>query len=134
MEIALSVIGAVVGIAGLIYAIMTNHAKASLERLIRAELRGFAGNIDHIRNSAHGANEHLHYIRKFAANLDQGNFVTEIIARAHVGGNDAASAERMLQNLLNQVLTLQEGMFGTREVTSPVPRMEEAPKSEEGSS
>ena len=70
MEIALSVIGAVVGIAGLIYAIMTNHAKAYLERLIRAELRGFAGNIDHIRNSAHGANEHLHYIRKFAANLE----------------------------------------------------------------
>ena len=46
--------------------------------------------------------------------LDRNQDVHEILKHAQYGAGDSVAAERMIRNLLNQVLTLQEGMFGTR--------------------
>ena len=114
-----TIVGSVIGVAGLIYAVMTNRAKARTERLIKEELRGLSGNIDKIRDSASWAGGHLLLIHKSALNLDRNDDVNEVLTHAQVGGRDAKAAERLLDNLLNQVLTLRVGMFGTKIIEHP---------------
>ncbi len=114
VEMLLTIVGTVIGIAGLIYALMTTREKAKLEKLIKAELRGLAGNIDWIKTNAGWAGSHFRDIQKHCLNLDRNEHVNKILEHAHLGGDDSMSAERMMQNLFNNVLILQQGMFGTR--------------------
>lgn len=119
MEIALSIIGVALGAAGLVYAVMTNREKARLEKLVQAELRGLAGNIEQIRVSPAWAHQHFQGIQECALKLERNQDVDQILRHAQSGVGDSVAAERMISNLLGQVLTLQEGMFGTRTITHP---------------
>ena len=113
----IAVIGTIASVVSVVYAIMTNREKARLEKLIQAELRGFAGNIDQICGSPGWANRHFEAIQEHALKLERNQDVHEILRNAQQGVGDSVAAERMIRNLLNQVLTLQEGMFGTRDRT-----------------
>ena len=119
MELVLSIVGTALGAAGLVYAVMTNREKANLERLVRSELRGLAGNIWSIRKNPRWADRHFGRIHDIAAKLETNEQVTGILRAAQTGARDAVAAERMLGNLLNEVLCLQEGLFGTKEIEHP---------------
>jgi len=110
------IVSVTLGTASLVYACKTNQEKKKLEDYIQAELRGLAGNIDKIRVSPEWAEHHFGEIRNQALELEPTNEMKEIVRHAQDGAKDAAAASRMIRNLLNQVLTFQEGMFGTREL------------------
>ncbi len=115
INLLLAVIGIVIGIASLVYAVMTNRDKARLEKLVQAELRGLAGNIDEIRANPKWAYEHFKTIQAYALKLEErSDSVNRIHEAALYGTGDALATERLLGNLLNQVLTLQDGLFGTK--------------------
>ena len=112
MQMFLTILGVALTIASLVYAFKTNREKAQLERLIKAKLAGIAGNINAIRPSATWADTHLIHINRHAMNLERGADVSAIIDNAQLGARDATAAARMLDNLLNEVLSLQKGLFG----------------------
>ncbi len=114
MELFLSIASVALGVAGLVFAYMTNRAKRDLEKLIQAELRGLAGNIEQIRVNPQWADTHLTNIHDLASKMERTEDVNKILQAANWGARDAIAAERMIGNLLNQVLTLQDGMFGTK--------------------
>jgi len=117
----LAILGIVVsvafGFASLVYAWRTNKEKQRLEDLIRAQLRGLAGNIEHIRRNPEWCDHHFNHISNLALQLDHSDTVIKIIRHAHDGARDATAGARMTMNLLNEILTLQEGMFDTRLIT-----------------
>jgi hypothetical protein len=119
----LAIIGLVVGtgisVGSLIYAVKTNREKAKLETLVQTELAYIAGNIQVIRANPQWADRHFQAIRDKVLELEAGEQVQEIIKQAHDGARDVTAAERMLGNLLNEVLALQKGLFGTEEVHHP---------------
>ena len=119
LEIVISVISVAVGLVALVYAMMTNREKARLEKLIAAELRGLAASIDWVRTNSAWASSHFGSIQEQALSLDRSDQVNGILVHTQKGDHDTVAAERMMTNLFNQVLTLQEGIFGTRIVTYP---------------
>ena len=118
-ELIISFISVAVGVAGLVYAIMTNRQKSNLEKLISAELRGMAANIEFVQKNSNWADRHFHRINEIALKLERSEEANDIVTHAHTGARDAVAAERIVHTLLNQILTLQEGMFGTRIITDP---------------
>jgi len=112
VQMFFTILGVALTVASLVYAAKTDREKAHLERLIKAELAGIAGNINAIRPSATWADTHLITINRHAIKLAPGEDVSTIIDSAQLGARDATAAARMLDNLLNQVLSLQKGLFG----------------------
>ena len=108
-------IGTAIGLGGLVYALMAKRAKASLEKLIKSELRGLAENISYIRSNPGWADSHFRSIRDECLKMDLDAHTQIIIKHAMDGARDSTAAERMLINLEKEVLFLQEGLFGTRE-------------------
>ena len=114
METILGYLGVALGIAGIVYAYSTNREKARLENLVKAELRGLAGNIRSIRCNPGWADQHFSSIQERALKLERNEDVEQILKHTQQGARDATAAERLIGNLLTQVVTFQEGMFGTR--------------------
>ena len=114
MEIILSIVSVALGAGGLVYAWMTNREKANLERLMRSQLRGLAGNVVNTRKNPGWADCHFRNIQDTALRLDRNDHLNHILEEAQTGARDATAAERMLQNLLNELLSLQDGLFGTK--------------------
>jgi hypothetical protein len=119
MELALSILGVVITTGSLVYAIKTNQEKRGRDRLVREKLAGLAGNIESTRQSAKWADGHLNNISINARKLEPNETVSAIIGGAHTGARDIVAAERMLGNLLGDVLALQRGLFGTEEIRHP---------------
>ena len=115
----LSIASVALGVAGLVHAYLRNRAKASLEKLIKAELRGLAGNVENIRVNPGWADNHLGDIHTAAMALETSDLKERILIAAHKGARDATAAERMLGNLLNELLSLQQGLFETKAITHP---------------
>ncbi len=115
----LSIISVAIGFGGFIYAILTNREKKKLENMVKVSLSTTAGNIEKIRESAKWAWQHFQIIRENANRLPGSEEKTKVIQSAQLGTGDSAAAERMLGNLLNQVLGTQEGLFGTTERKHP---------------
>lgn len=119
-ENILAVIGIAIsslfGIVSLVYAFLTNRDKVRLEKLIQAELRGLAGNIKKIGDNTYAADKHFRTVQVHALKLERIDEVNAILGATQFGARDALAADHMIRNLLNQILTLQEGMFGTRNI------------------
>ena len=119
MEMLLSIISVALGVGGIAYAVITNLEKTKLEKMIKVSLSTTAGNIAKIRESAEWAWQHFQVIRKSVVQLPDSEEKTKIIESSQLGTGDSAAVERMLANLLNQVLATQEGLFGTTEIKHP---------------
>ena len=124
LGIALSLMGTLVsvgfGVVGLVYARMKSREKADLENLVQANLQRTAGNIDWIRESTSWGHGHLEAIHETALKLDRDEHVEEILRRANLGKADVLAAERMVWNLLNEVLSIQKGLFGPEKYVRPL--------------
>ena len=116
----ITVIGVIITTGSLVYAFKTNVEKKKLERLIHGKLKGIAGNIVASERSANLADIHFRKCRNLAIKLAQCNEKDQILIESHDGARDAEAASRMLENLLNEVLSLQDGLFETRDIVHPV--------------
>ena len=119
MDTLLSIISICIGFVGIIYALMVNREKAKLENLVQSGLRGLAGNICKIRQSTTWAFWHFGKIQELVLQLPESEKRNEILRETQLGHGDAAASERMLTNLLNEVLITQEGLFNTKEIHHP---------------
>ena len=115
----LSIASVALGVAGLVYGWLKDRAKATLETLIRSELRGLAGNVVNIAKNPGWADDHFKKIQAAALDLESSEVTRRILIEAQAGARDATAAERMLGNLENELLSLQEGLFETRLITHP---------------
>lgn len=107
------------GTGGIVYAVFTNREKKKLETFVKANLVSTAGNVEKIRESAQFAWRNFNYIRESATKLPDSEEKNNIIKCGALGTGDAAAADRMMGNLLNEVLSTQEGLFGTTEIKHP---------------
>ena len=119
LNTTVGVIGLIFGISSFIYALMALREKRSFEKLIHAQLKGMAGDVEKIRESAQWAWKNFDIIRQNASTLPSSNERKEILKRSQHGTGDAAATERMLSNLQNAILSLLEGYFGKREACHP---------------
>lgn len=118
-SLIISIIGTIITVGSLVWSFKTSKEKKTLERLIHGKLKGIAGNIVASDKSATLADIHFRKCRNEALKLDESIEKNEIIKHSHDGARDAESASRMLENLLNEVLSLQDGLFKTREIAHP---------------
>jgi hypothetical protein len=119
MDTWLSILSICIGVAGMVYAVMTNRERAKLENLVRSELRGLAGNICKIKQSSGWAYWHFNSIQALVLKLPESEEKKEILRLTQLGHGDAAASDRMLTNLLNEVLITQHGLFNTKETHHP---------------
>ena len=118
-SLIISIIGTSITAGSFVYAIKTRREKKALERLIHGKLKGIAGNIVASEKSATLADNNFRRCRDEALKLVKSTLKNEILKHAHNGARDAESASRMLENLLNEVLSLQDGLFKTRDIVHP---------------
>jgi hypothetical protein len=96
---------------------MANREKAKLENLVRSKSRGLAGNICKIKQSSGWASWHFNNIQALVLKLPETE--KEILRLTQLGHGDAAASDRMLTNLLNEILITQHGLFNTKEIHHP---------------
>lgn len=123
LEFVLSVIGVCITTASLLYAVMANRDKARVEKSLKAHLGSTAGNIILIRKNSETAHKHIYNIlslvKEAQPDTDQ---IAEYAAWAQ---SDVTASDRTLEILLADILSLQEGLFGTRDIPSAPPRLED---------
>jgi len=119
MEILLTIIGTVITVASLVYAIKTNREKQRFEMLVRDKLAGIAGNVWYSKRSADLSDKNFTKARNAAYELDESDKKQYVLKHIHNGARDAVAAKRMLLNLLGEVLSMQKGMFGTDKIAHP---------------
>ena len=119
MEVALAIIGTLVGLVSFVYAIMTQREKSRYERLVQATLAGIAGSIVMIQKNPRLAHANIDHILQRLEDIESSPGKKDIINYLAWAQGDSAAAHRLLEVLLNDVLTLQEGLFGVRRITSP---------------
>lgn len=115
----LDIFSAIITVGSLVYAVMTNREKRKLEKLVKSMLAGIAGNIRGIRENPAWADQQFRNIRERALELERNDDVKAILQHAHDGARDVTAAERMLGDLLGEVLWLQKGLFGTELIYHP---------------
>lgn len=116
----------IVGIVGtfittwsFVYAIKTRSEKRKFEILVRDKLAGIAGNVWYSQKSAGLSDKNFTRTRDAAYELEESDKKQNVLKHIHNGARDAVAAKRMLSNLLNEVLSMQKGMFGTDKIAHP---------------
>lgn len=119
VEEVVGLVGVVIGIASLAFAFKAQHEKRQFEQLLKSTLVGLAGSIVMIRNNPALAHKNIDYILKRVDVLGANPDLNRIINRLAWAQGDSAATHRLLEVLLNDVLSLQEGLFGTRDAKAP---------------
>jgi len=117
VELALAVIGLVIGIISIIYAVKTNRDKAKLEKFTRLRYENFTATIEDAENNADSAYLHIEEVHRFLNGLKRSEELKAILDRAMWAQQDVAAAHRLLKRLKHDVVSLEKSMSG-EEVTS----------------
>ncbi len=118
MEIV-AIVSALITGSSLLYAIKTNKEKRKFEKLVKNVLAGIASNVWNARESADKADHNFTRARDTAHKLEDSDTKPLLLKHIHNGARDAVAAKKMLSNLLNEVKSMQTGMFGTETITHP---------------
>ena len=122
MENIIGYIGTAFGAAGLIYAVYANKQKQNLERLVKSNLQRLAGNIEKVRDKARFAYRDCDAVRRGLDNINiKDGPLPEIRRRVIHGHSNSLSAQSMLENMLNVVLGMQEGLFNSAVINTTTP-------------
>lgn len=106
-------------ITGCIVAVYEIFKRRKLELFTKGSLQSIAGNIQKIKQSTSWTYNNLREAQEEAIKLPQSGSKNLIIKKLSYGLGDGAAADRMTQNLLNELLNLQKSQFGTTEITHP---------------
>jgi hypothetical protein len=118
-EIILGYGGLAVGIASLIIAWYQYRHKLKIEQFSKATLRGMAGDIAKIQQSAAWAKTNLKDALNTASQFPDSDLKPPLLKFISNGIGDATATDRLTVNLFNEVLIMQEAQFKTRIVTHP---------------
>lgn len=113
----ISVISFVIAVGMAVYTVATNRDRKKWENLSKAMLRNLAGTMELVRTNPRWADGNFKKILKIAVKLADEVPREEICIAALAGARDVTAAERMLRVLRNDVLAMQEGLYGTRDIT-----------------
>lgn len=119
MDLLLSIGGTLITTGALVYGIITNRQKIKFEKLVRDKLAGIAGNVWYAQKSAGLSDKNFTRTREAAYKLEECDEKQDILKHIHNGARDAVAAKRMLSNLLGEVISMQNGMFGTEIIAHP---------------
>lgn len=119
MDSIIGIVGLIVGIAGLIIAWYQYNDKRKLEQFSKTILRGMAGNIAKIQQSTAWARTNLRDASNTAAQLPESDLKVVLLRFISNGVGDATATDRLMVNLFNDVLNMQQAQFNTRIVTHP---------------
>lgn len=90
-----------------------------MERFTKGTLRGMAGNIAKIQQSTAWARTNLRDACNTASQLPESELKVALIKFISNGIGDATATDRLMINLFNDVLNMQQAQFDTRIVTHP---------------
>lgn len=111
-----NIVAGAASILGLAFACYQYNEKTKLELFTKSVLQGIGGNICKIQQSTRWAFDNFRNIQKLAVNLPESELKSNLILLITDGQGDASASDRMLINLLNELLTVQEAQFRTREI------------------
>jgi hypothetical protein len=115
----ISIFGAIITTASLVYAIKTNREKTKFENLVRDKLAGIAGNVWKAKQSSEWSDKNFTRARDEVQKLPESMEKMKILEHIHNGARDSVASARMLSNLLGEVVSMQKGMFGTETIAHP---------------
>jgi hypothetical protein len=119
MDSIVGILGLSVGIACLIIAWYQYKDKRKLEQFSKATLRGMAGNIAKIQQSSEWAAANFRYAQNTAIELKDSEQKSPLLQYISNGIGDAVATDRLVINLFNDVLNMQQAQFNTRIITHP---------------
>ena len=119
MELAFGILGTLITVLSFAYALKTQHDQHRLERLIRCKSAGIAGSIVLIRNNPALAHKNIDYVPKRFDMVEPAREQKAMVNRLAWAQGDSAAAHRLLELLLVDVVTLQQGLFGTKVAIGP---------------
>jgi F0F1-type ATP synthase membrane subunit b/b' len=111
MSIALTIIGLLVGVLSLVYAVITNREKAKLEKIIQSRLLHIAESVEDAKDNTKLAHGHIDEVRRFLNGLKHSKEMNSILDRAAWAEADITAAHRMLKRLKCDVCSLQEELL-----------------------
>jgi hypothetical protein len=119
MDSVIGILGLLFGIAGVIIAWYQYNDKLKLEQFSKATLRGMAGNIAKIQQSTEWAATNLRDASNTAIQLPDSDLKLPLLKFISNGIGDATATDRLVINLFNDVLNMQQAQFNTRLSTHP---------------
>lgn len=111
-----TILGFACSAVALVYAIKTNREKQQLQEMMKAHLAYLAGNVTKIRTNAAWADDHMKDVQRCALKLPDSDEKNSILKHERDGARDVTAAERMIGNLLSEILAIQDGQFGSHEI------------------
>jgi hypothetical protein len=118
-DLAIGIAGLIVGVIGLIVAWYQYNGKRKLALFSKTTLRGMAGNIAKIQQSTAWARTNTRDAHNTAALLPDSELKITLLKFLSNGMGDATATDRLVTNLFNDALTMQESQFKTRIVKHP---------------
>lgn len=114
-----NIIAGIFTILGFAFGIYQYRKSVKLKDITLSLLQNAAGNICKSQQSTEYAFWNFKNIQKNAIELNDSDYKKEISKLASDGQGDAASADRLLINLFNEFLSLQELQLGERDIKHP---------------
>ena len=115
----IGIVGTVVGIASSLHALATQRGKRRLEHLVQSKLAGVAGAIEAIGGNPALAHKNIDWVLSRVDKLREHEDLAGLVNHLAWAQGDSATTHRLLEQLLLDVLALQEGLFGTRQIARP---------------
>lgn len=112
-----NIIAGLASILGFAFACYQYHEKNKLEIFTKSVIQGIGGNICKIQQSTRWAFENFRNTQKLIVQLPESELKDKLVVMVSDGQGDASASDRMLINLLNELLTVQEAQFGTRVIS-----------------
>lgn len=119
MDTVIGIGGLIVGVIGLIVAWFQYDGKKKLEQFSKTTLQGMAGNIAKIQQSTAWAKTNARDAHNTTALLPDSDLKVTLLKFLLNGMGDATATDRLVTNLFNDALTMQESQFKTRIVKHP---------------
>jgi hypothetical protein len=114
-----TIVGTVLGAAGLGFGIFESYRARRLKDAIKILSKTYPGDVAKIYQSAYWAWANANKAVDLLGKLPESDSKQEILTIVSNAKADSAAAERMCTIVFNQLLSLQEVQFGTREMTHP---------------
>ena len=108
-----------VTVLSFLFAIYQFNEKKKLKRFTISVLQGTAGNLCKVQQSTEWAFVNFQHAQKLAVELADSKEKKELIIKISNGQGDAAAADRLVINLFEQFMTIQESQFKLKDISHP---------------
>jgi len=114
LEIFLNLSGAVIGVVGLVYAVIANRKNAKLEAFVQLGLENLVDDVEEIKKNAKLAYSHLDPIRRFLEDPSPSGKLADVLDHMTWLHGDVTAAERLLSRLIKDIVSLRRGLYGSK--------------------